>query len=40
MMSISGVDSFESKLCNIQDQLGIPSHSRISVTYRKQSEAV
>ena len=40
MMSIAGVDSFESKINAAQDELGIPPFDRITVNYRIQSDTL
>jgi hypothetical protein len=33
MLTISSVDSLEAKLSKAQDDLGIPHHGRVSITY-------
>ena len=39
MLTISSVDSLEAKLNKAQDDLGVPHHGRVSVTYRSKSDA-
>ena len=38
MLTISSVDSLEAKLNQAQDDLGIPHHGRVSITYRSNQD--
>lgn len=40
MMSIAGVDSFENKIAQAQDEMGIPQNDRLTINYRTQSDTL